>query len=160
MLAHRFLATVVLAGAVTLAAGCDAVSARWSDPPPPSPTAQPTGQEGTGDQQDTADQPPPTRRNSLEVTEQTVFFLEGVLPSKQADGTTSALTGSLVLRAECHNGSLAVKVSGPTGTKKTTVSCDGRPHDRTLGNVKLGDALGVETTGKAGTDFAVALLAR
>jgi hypothetical protein len=152
---RRFLAVVALCGATALSgatAGCSKVTARWSDPKPTATGA--TGEEGV-------DQgPPPTRRNSLEMTAETVFFLEGVLPLNASDATTSALAGSLVLRGQCHDGTLKVTVNAPGGTRETSVSCDGKPHDQSLGKVKVGDPIGIRTTGKKGTDFAIVLLAR
>lgn len=153
MIVRRSLLALALGGGVALsgaAAGCDSVSARWSDPEPAGPAV---GQVDPA----TAQDPPPTRRNSLEMTDRTVYFLEGVLPMKASDGTTSALAGALVLRGECHDGSLRVVVNGPDGTKKTSVECDGQPHERGHGTVKAGDALTVTVSGKSGTDFAIEL---
>jgi hypothetical protein len=153
----RFLLAAALCGAV---AGCDAAAPRWSDadPPPADQASGDTaGNAGAGEAPDTAK---PTRRNTLEVTAESIFFLEGVLPLPATDGTTAALTGAMTLRGQCHDGSMTVVVTGPAGSKRTPVQCDGAPHERELGKVKVGDAISVGATGKAGTDFAIELLAR
>jgi hypothetical protein len=156
MLVPRSLTVLALTAALALSvatAGCGKVTARWSDPKP--------GQAGVAADEPATDQEaPPKRRNSLEMTAETIFFLEGVLPLKANDGTTSALSGSLVLRGQCHDGSLKVMVSSRDGNRETSVRCDGEPHERKLGAVKLGDPIGVRTTGKTGTDFAVELAVR
>lgn len=154
MRVHRFLATVALCGAVVASgatAGCGAVKARWSAPEPPA--TMPPDQDGT------ADDAPPPRSNSLEMSGETLYFLEGKLPTSEFDGTTAAFGGSLVLRAQCHNGSLEIEVSAPAGIKQVAVNCDGKPHERPMGTVKAGDALGVTATGDKGTDFAIELAA-
>ena len=152
----RSLAAVALCGALALAAGaagCGKVTARWSDP---KPDAAGGVADGPGTDQDA----PPKRRNSLEMSAETIFFLEGVLPLRASDGTTSALTGNLILRGQCHDGTLTVMGSSRDGNKDTSVRCDGEPHERRLGAVKLGDPIGVRTTGKTGTDFAIELAVR
>ncbi|HEU5108275.1 MAG TPA: hypothetical protein VFT95_06935 [Micromonosporaceae bacterium] len=152
---RRFLTVAALCGATALSgatAGCSKVTARWSDPEP-TPTAAAVDE---GTQQ----QAPPKRRNSLEMSAETVYFLEGVLPLAAADVTTSALAGSLVLRGQCHDGTLNVTLNAPSGTRKATVDCDGKPHEQPMGKVKVGDPLGINATGEKGTDFAIELAAR
>jgi len=152
---RRFLVVVALCGATLLsgaAAGCGKETAKWLDP---RDRAAATGEEGV------AQGPAPERRNSLEMSAATVFFLEGVLPLKASDGTTSALNGRLLLRGQCHDGTLKVTVTtARDGARSASIQCDGRPHEQTLGVVKLGDPIGVTTTGKAGTDFAIDLQAK
>ena len=151
---RRFLAVAALCGAAALSgttAGCSKVTARWADP---KPTATAAPEEGT------AQQAPPKRRNTLEMSAQTVYFLEGVLPQSAGDVTTSALGGKLVLRGQCHEGSLKVLVHTPSGRKDASVDCDGKPHESPLGTVKVGDPLGIRATGEKGTDFAIELLVR
>lgn len=161
MLVRRFLATVWLSAVAVptaLVAGCSVVPARWSDPKPAA--TQPGGEGRVGDAGDTADQPPPARSNSLEPSSHTLYFLEGRLPQRAADGTTASLAGALVMRGQCHDGELRVVVTnGVAGSRETPVSCDGRPHERALGRVKVGDTLSVELRGDSGTDFAVELAA-
>jgi hypothetical protein len=151
---RRFLAVAALSGATALSgaiAGCSKVTAQWADP---KPTATAAAEEGT------AQQAPPKRRNTLEMSAQTVFFLEGVLPLAAGDATTSALAGKLVLRGQCHEGSLKVIINTPSGRKDAAVDCDGKPHESPLGTVKVGDALGIRATGEKNTDFAIELLVR
>ena len=156
MRVHRFLVAVVLCGAAVLSgatAGCGVVTARWSDPKPEAPATMPADQDGT------ADDPPPPRRNSLEMSAETLYFLEGKLPTNQYDGTTAAFGGTMTLRAQCHDGTLKVVITGPTGVREMKVSCDGTPHEKAMGKVDAGDPLSVAATGKAGTDFAIELAA-
>jgi hypothetical protein len=146
---HRFLVAVALCAATT---GCSSVAPDWLNPDaPPADSAK------DGDR--VPEDPPPTRRNSLEMTADTVYFLEGILPAP-ADSTTAALEGSLYLRGQCHDGSLTVKVIGPAGSKNTKVTCDGAAHERALGKLELGDALSVQPTGSKGTDFAIELVVK
>jgi hypothetical protein len=146
---HRFLVAVALCAATT---GCSSVAPDWLNPDAaPSEAAQ----EGDPVPED----PPPTRRNSLEMTADTVYFQEGILPM-QADGTTAALEGALFLRGQCHDGSMSVKVISPVGPKTTAVTCDGKPHERSLGKLELGDPLSIEATGAKGTDFAIELVVK
>lgn len=106
----------------------------------------------------TAYDPPPPRRNSLTISDRTLLFLEGELDGRRSDTTTAALAGGLVLRAQCHDGSLAVTVTGAGGRAgRATLACDGKPKERRLGAVRVGDPLAVEITGRTGTDFAVEL---
>jgi hypothetical protein len=154
MLLHRFLVAVALCAATAATAAttaCSSVAPQWSNPDPPA-------DEGIGDGGRAPDDPPPTRRNSLEMSADTLYFLEGILPQKGADGTTAALAGPMYLRGQCHDGSMTVVVTGPAGAKKTAVRCDGRPHERALGDIEVGDTLSVAATGKAGTDFAIELV--
>jgi hypothetical protein len=150
-------ATVALFGAAALCAavaGCgDPPTARWVEP------AAAGQAPATGEQPAPPADPPPSRRNSLQASADTVYFLESVLPS-QPDGTTAALAGPLALRAQCHEGRLTVVVTGPAGRKRTVVACDGRPHERAVGRIKVGDVVSVETTGRKGTDFAIELLVK
>lgn len=164
MFVRRFLVTAALLGVVAAtagAAGCSALPARWSDPEPQPTTAEPAGEGRVGDAGDTADQPPPKRTNTLEAGAKTLYFLEGELPAGGADGTTASLGGSLVLRGQCHNGTLRVLVTnGVSGEDEARIGCDGKAHERPLGKVKIGDTVSVELKGKSGTDFAIDLVAR
>jgi len=149
---RRSLAVLVLCGAAALTgatAGCSKVTARWADPEPTA-TAAPVD-EGA------PQEAPPKRRNTLEMTAKTVYFLEGVLPLAASDVTTSALAGSMVLRGQCHDGTLRVTVDTPSGPRKASVDCDGKPHEEPLGTVKVGDALGITATGRKSTAFAIEL---
>jgi hypothetical protein len=148
-----------LCGAVALCgtvAGCgDGARAQWVEP-----AAEASQGVVTGEQPGEPGDPPPSRRNSLQAGVNTVFFLEGVLPTRP-DGTTASLTGPLALRAQCHEGRLTVVVTGPAGRKRTAVTCDGRPYERALGgSIKPGDPLSIQLSGKKGTDFAVELYVR
>jgi hypothetical protein len=149
----RQLAALLCCGAAALVvatAGCSKGDAKWSDPERPRAAGEAAA--GPTDQG-----PPPKRRNSLEMSAETIFFLEGVLPVPTSDGTTSALAGSLVLRGQCHEGTLKIMVSARAENTQTTVDCDGEPHERELGQIKLGDPVGVRATGRKGTDFAIEL---